>query len=149
MTSSSLTDRPTTTLPDPDQRPLSDVVIYDGHCVFCRSQVERIARWDRRAQLSFLSLHDARVAERYPDLTFEQLMEQMYVIDRAGRRHAGAGALRYLSRKLPRLWILAPALHLPGTLPFWRWCYRQVAKRRYALAGKSNCDGDSCKIHFK
>ena len=52
-----------------------------------------------------MSLHDPLVGERFPDLTHEQLMEQMYVVDRAGRRHGGAGAIRYLSRRLPRLWV--------------------------------------------
>jgi predicted DCC family thiol-disulfide oxidoreductase YuxK len=68
-------------LPGVNDRPKADVLIYDGQCVFCRGQVERLAAWDGRESLAFLSLHDPLVAERYPDLTHEQLMEQMYVID--------------------------------------------------------------------
>ncbi|MBP89621.1 MAG: thiol-disulfide oxidoreductase [Planctomycetaceae bacterium] len=130
-------------------RPDADVVIYDGQCAFCTGQVERLARWDRRGRLSFLSLHDPIVAERYPDLTREQLMDQMYVIDQVGQRHGGAAAFRYLSRKLPRLWLLGPIMHIPFSLPLWQWCYRQVAKRRYRIAGKEACDGDACDVHFK
>ncbi|MGI9471563.1 MAG: thiol-disulfide oxidoreductase DCC family protein, partial [Rubripirellula sp.] len=88
-----------------------------------------------------------RVTERYPDLTHEQLMDQMYLIDRSGVQHGGADAIRYLSRRLPTLWAAAPILHLPGSAKLWRWMYRQVAKRRYKIAGKS-CENDACSIHF-
>lgn len=136
-------------LPSLSDRPGAAVVIFDGECVFCRSQVARLARWDRAGQLAFVSLHDPVVAERYPDLTHDQMMQQMYLVDRSGNRHGGAAAFRYLSRKMPRLWLLAPLMHIPFTLPLWQWCYRQVAKRRYKIAGKQACDGDTCEVHFK
>jgi predicted DCC family thiol-disulfide oxidoreductase YuxK len=98
-----------------------------------------------------LSLHDPEVASRFPDLTREQLMEEMYVVDTRGNRYAGADAFRYLTRRLPRLYPLAPLMHVPFTRPLWRWGYRQVAKRRYAIAGKTGqaCDSDACSVHFK
>lgn len=136
-------------LVDPDQRPGADVVIYDGHCRFCRGQVERLAKFDRSGRLTFISLHDPRVSQRYPDLTHDQLMAQMYLVDTHGHRHAGAAAIRYLSRKLLLLWAAAPLLHLPGSLAIWQWLYQQVARRRYRW-GKTadSCDSGSCAIHF-
>lgn len=136
-------------LPTPRDNPQADIVIFDGNCRFCRAQVERLARWDGTGQrLAFLSLHDPEVARRFPDLTYDQLMEEMYVVDRRGRRHAGAAAIRYLSRKLPRLYVLAPLLHLPFSLPLWRWAYRQIAKRRYWLGGAAMaCDDEACRFH--
>ena len=136
-------------LPTIEDRPRADVVIYDGHCVFCRRQVERLHRWDGGRRLAFVSLHEPIVATRFPDLTHEQLMDQMSVIDQRGRRHGGAAAFRYLSRRLPRLWPLAPLMHLPFMLGVWQWIYGQIAKRRYLLAGKHDCSEGSCKIHFK
>ena len=139
-------------LPDPTERPAADVVIYDGNCNFCIGQVRNLRRFDCcGGRLSFLSLHDPRVADRYPDLSHQDLMDQMYVIDGSGKRHGGADAVKYLSRRLPLLWPAAPILHLPGSARLWRWMYRQVAKRRYRLAGKkhgSACDGDACAVHF-
>ncbi len=136
-------------LPSPHDAPQADVVIFDGQCRFCRGQVERLHRWDGKQRLAFLSLHDPLVEERYPDLTHEQLMDQMYVIDAEHRRHGGAEAARYLTRRLPRLWILAPLMHIPGSLPLWRWCYKQVAKRRYRWGKIDDCDGGTCEVHFK
>lgn len=140
-------------LPDPSDHPGADVVIYDGDCNFCISQVKNLRRLDCcGGRLSYLSLHDPRVAERYPDLTYDQMMSQMYVIDQQDRRHGGGDAVRYLSRRLPLLWIAAPILHLPGTASLWRLIYNQIAKRRYKLAGKKSgrpsCDDDACAVHF-
>lgn len=143
----------TVALPDPAQRPKADIVIYDGNCQFCRRQVERLEYLDRGGRLAFVSLHNPLVAERFPDLTHEQMMEQMYVVDQAGRRHGGAAAVRYLSRRLPLLWPLAPFLHIPGTMPLWRWGYRQIAIRRYRLnksPDQEQCEEDgACKAHIK
>ncbi|MGB7343358.1 MAG: DUF393 domain-containing protein [Pirellulaceae bacterium] len=138
----------TSSLPDPDEWPDRDVVIFDGECRFCTAGVMQLHRLDRFGRrLSFISLHDPRVAERYPDLSHDDLMRQMYVVDIAGNQHGGADAVRYLSRRLPLLWPVAPILHLPFTAGLWRWMYHQVAKRRYKIAGK-RCENDACSIHF-
>jgi len=137
-------------LPDPDQSPGTDVVIYDGACNFCMGQVANLRALDRfGTRLSFLSLHDPRVAERYPQLTHDQLMDQMYVVDQSGASHGGSDAVRYLTRRLPLLWPAMPILHFPGTAGLWRWGYQKVAARRYRISGKADqCDDDGCQIHL-
>ena len=138
------------TLPDPDTHPAADVVIYDGDCRFCCRQVQNVHRMDFGGnRLSFLSLHDPRAAQRYPHLSHDDLMDQMFVIDHSGKAHGGSDAIKYLSRRLPLLWPAMPLLHLPATARVWRWLYRQVARRRYQLAGKKSCDTDACRIHLK
>ena len=137
----------TNPLPSPEDCPGADVVIFDGECAFCQAQVRRLRAWDGRGRLAFLSQHDPSVPTRFPQLHTEQLADQMFVVDRRGDPHGGAAAVRYLSRRLPRLWPLAPWLHLPGTFWLWQWLYRQVAKRRYRLNGQ-RCGGDACKVHL-
>ena len=140
-------------LATPVDRPEADVVIFDGNCGFCREQVRRLDRWDSGHRLAYLSVHDPLTHERYPELTFEQLMDQMYVIDGRGRARGGADAVRYLTRRLPSLWWAAPILHFPFMMPVWRWAYRQIAKRRYEISkrmgGAAKCDRGSCELHFK
>lgn len=140
-------------LPDPIARPNADIVIYDGNCDFCRRQVERLARLDRKGRLAGLSLHDPEVQRRFPDLSHDQLMQQMYVVDRAGRRHGGAAAVRYLSRRLPALWPIAPFLHIPWTMPFWQWAYNKIAIRRYRwnqTDEQRKCEENgACEAHFR
>jgi predicted DCC family thiol-disulfide oxidoreductase YuxK len=143
--------KPAVHLPTPQERPNADVLIYDGHCKFCIGMVERLAWCDGKGRVAFLSLHDPEVVKRYPDFTYDQLMTQMYLVTQAGERYPGAAAVRYLSRHLPRLYWLAPLLHIPFSLPLWQWGYRQVARIRYSLMGKTNaaCDDGTCKVHFK
>lgn len=136
-----------TLLPRPDERPGADVVIFDGDCRICTAQINRLSRFDFGGRLAYLSLHDPEVAERYPDLTHEALMADMYVVDQQGRRHRGAAAIRYLSARLPALWWLAPALYFPGSLPVWQRFYRMFAKRRYRFGRIESCENGSCRLH--
>lgn len=134
-------------LPSPADRPAADVIIFDGHCRMCTGQILRLAACDLGKRLAYFSLHDPEVSRRYPDLSHDALMREMYVVDRQGRRHAGPQAIKFLSRKLPLLWPLAPLLHVPGTGRFWNWLYRQVAERRYRFGRLDDCPDGSCSLH--
>ena len=135
------------TLPNPVDRPEADVVLFDGHCRFCRAAVTRLDRLDSRGQLAYLSLHDPVVSERWPQLSHEQLMADMHLVSRAGDVYRGVDAYRYMSTRMPRLWWLAPLLHFPFSMPLWRMLYRQVAKRRYLIFGKTQtCEHGVCQI---
>ena len=142
-------------LPDPDEYPGRDVVIYDGHCEFCGTQVRNLLAMDKWSsvvgftrRLAFVSLHDARVKERFPDLSYDMLMEQMYVVTPAGTKFGGGDAVRYLSRRLPVLWPVMPILHLPGTASLWRRCYQWIARQRYRW-NKDECENGACAVHLK
>ncbi|MCE9545749.1 MAG: DUF393 domain-containing protein [Planctomycetia bacterium] len=135
-------------LPTPAERPGADVVIFDGHCRICSGQIMRLDRWFGGGRLAYLSLHDPEVARLYPDLSHDALMREMYVVDHNGGRHPGADAFRYLSRRLPRLWWLAPLLHIPFSLPLWSWLYRLVADNRYMFGRVDSCDDGACAVHF-
>ncbi len=136
-----------TPLPSPDQRPDTDVVIYDGDCRICTSQVSKLPWWDCQQKLSYLSLHDPLVQERWPDLSHERLMTEMCIVDTNGNRHWGAHAIRYLSRRLRRLWWAAPFLHFPGSMLVMQPVYRWIAKNRYRLSGTEACESDACQLH--
>lgn len=124
--------------------PVRDTVLYDGACRFCRSQIALLRRLDPTGRLAFTSLHDPSVARDFPEIPRDDLLSQMYVVDRTGQARGGAEAVRHLSRRLPLLWPLALPLHVPGSLPLWRSLYRFVAKHRYRIAGR--CEEGSCRI---
>ncbi len=124
-----------------------DVVLYDGQCNFCRSQINILRRLDGRNRLEFVSLHDPDVATSYPNLTYEQLMEQIWIVTPAGAQYGGAYAVKYLSVRLPILWPMAPLMHIPLSMPLWSFLYRQVAKNRYKIAGRDCDDGGTCSMH--
>jgi predicted DCC family thiol-disulfide oxidoreductase YuxK len=127
--------------------PTQDTVLFDGQCNFCRSQIDLLKRLDGQQRLSFVSFHEPEIASRYPDLSFEQLMAQMWIITNTDQRYGGAYAVRYLTRRLPILWPLAPLMHIPFSMPLWQFLYKLVAKYRYKIAGR-NCDeGGTCSLH--
>jgi predicted DCC family thiol-disulfide oxidoreductase YuxK len=134
-------------LPRPDERPEADVVIYDGQCRICTSQIRQLPKRDREGKLAYLSLHDPEVQRRWPDLSPERMMQEMVIIDRHGNRHWGAEAIRYLTRRLRRLVWASPFLHFPGSMFLWRPLYRWIARNRYRLSGGAQCDGGTCSLH--
>ncbi len=136
-------------LPNPQDRPGADVVIYDGQCKICTSGVSVLHRLDVNRRLAFLSLHDPQVGQVAPNLTHDQMMEEMWVIDPNGRQYGGAEGFRYLTRRLGLLWPAMPLLHIPGSLPVWKWGYRRFASIRYRFGRIAGEDcGDSCQVHF-
>lgn len=123
-------------LPRPEQRPGALIVIFDHRCKLCTESVRRLKRWDGNRRLAFLPLDDPDLA-RWPELDRRQLEEAIHLVDGEGRIHRGAAAFRILALRLPRLWLLAPLLYIPGSLPLWNWLYRQVAGQRHRLARKT------------
>lgn len=125
-------------------KPATDTVLYDGQCRFCQARVANLRRLDLRRRFEFVSLHDDRVARDFPEISRERLMQEIFVVDTAGHARSGATALRYLSRRLPLLWPLAPLFHIPGSLPVWNWLYRLVARNRMLLGGA--CTDNACRV---
>lgn len=125
-------------------KPVRDTVLYDGQCGFCRRRVANLRRADLWHRLAFTSLHDESVTHDFPEIPRERLHDEMVVIDTHGQVRGGATAVRYLSRRLPLLWPLAPFLHIPGTLPVWNWLYRLVARNRMRISG--TCETGTCRL---
>jgi predicted DCC family thiol-disulfide oxidoreductase YuxK len=137
---------PPAPLPSPGDRPDADVVVYDAHCGVCSAQVRKLPWWDCQNHLAYLSLHDPEVQRRYPDLSHDRLMQEMVIVDRRGRRHWGAEAIRYLTSRLRRLWWAAPLAYFPGSMLLWRPAYRWIARNRYRFSG-NQCETGSCGLH--
>lgn len=133
-------------LPSMEARPAADLLIYDGLCSFCHAQMLILHRLDRTGRLAYLSLHHPLSDELLPGMSFQQKMAAIALVTHSGRRYFAADAFRYLSRRLPLLWWLAPLLHIPGSLPVWQWLYAKVAAVRYRF-GRRHCDGGTCELH--
>ena len=114
--------------------------------IFAALKLNGSKRSIHRGRLAYISLHDPRVTERYPELSYEQLMAQIWVITPDHQSFGGADAIRFLSRYLPRLWWIAPVMHMPFAMPLWRYLYRVIANQRYRLAGES-CESGTCSLH--
>lgn len=142
-------NRSSLSLPSPSERLGADIVVYDGQCRICRGQIARLAHWDTRGDLAYLSLHDPEVHRRWPDLTHEMLMREMWVIEARGTKHAGPEAVRYLCRRLPSLRFAKVLLAIPGMMLAVRAGYRFVARWRYRFGRVDACDGSTCQVHLR
>ncbi len=127
--------------------PIQDVVLFDGECNFCKTQIGWIRWLDRGGRYRFLSLHDASIPEMNLGLSFDQMMEEMWIVTPRGDKYGGADAVKHLTRSIPLLYPLAPLTHFPGSLPLWRYLYRTVARLRYRIAGRT-CENGTCQIHL-
>ena len=149
MATATTVDARSKELPAPSELPDADVIIFDGACSFCQKNVRRLHDWDGQARIAFLAIDDPEVGRRWPELARTELMKHMHIVDRFGDVHVGAGAFRYLSRRLPRLWPLALLMHIPLTGPLWRAGYRWFARRRYELSKATDCADGHCDVHFQ
>jgi predicted DCC family thiol-disulfide oxidoreductase YuxK len=96
----------------------------------CRRTVRRLHRLDWLQRLRFADGTDAERRERFaPGLTEEQIMREMWVIER-GRRFGGYAAVLRISRAVPLLWPLFVAGSLPGIRRIGDAVYRSIAVRR-------------------
>jgi len=118
-------------------------VLYDGGCGLCRRSREMLERIDGKRRLRFVDIHDPEGAARgFPELRWEDLMEEMHVVDPYGGVTRGFDAFRTITGALPALWALFPLLHLPGVPAIGRRVYRWVAERR----GRGG-PGNTCALH--
>lgn len=129
------------------------LVLFDGHCAFCRSQAKRLERWaSNGTPIVTRDFQAPGALDDLPGLTLDDCMKAMRLVAPDGRIFAGAEAVaRLLATRL----IAAPFAYLyyvPGLRLLFEMLYAWVAKRRYALAKARRtvtCDGTTCSIHFE
>lgn len=121
-------------------------MLYDGACVFCTAQAARVRRISGgRIRIAPLQTALADV----PWIDPAEAARALQLVDRDGQSYAGAAAVvRLLRLTRPALgWLVLP-YHLPGV----RWladrAYDAVARRRYAIAGRTDdgCVNGACGV---
>lgn len=123
----------------PPERP---VVLFDGACAFCRSQLE-VLRARAGDRLDYVSFREPGVVERY-GLDPAACEEAMHVVEPDGTVHRGAAAVaRAWSRSRKAPW-LAGIYRLPLAAPLLERAYAWVAKRRFRIGGRV-CASGACE----
>ena len=123
-------------------RPGRVAVIYDGECSLCRTSAEAVRIFDNSNAIDLIDLHDADARAQFPDLTVQALMEQLHVVDDAGRVTRGARAVNEVLRHQQgvRGW-LAYLWYIPGYAWLADRQYKRIARSRYGV----DCDGRRIK----
>ena len=119
------------------------ILVYDGHCSFCRRWVARIARMDRSDTFEFVARQTEGLTERFPKLVEGDFNTGMRLITPDDAIHVGADSAYQIVRRL-RYWRrIAWLYHVPGIHWLTRAVYTWIAANRQLLGGK--CDDETCK----
>lgn len=109
-------------------------VFYDGDCAFCRDCVRR---WHGvlEAQGFVFEPQQGELGREKLGLKPGEVLPEIKILFFDGTLLGGMDATLKL---LPFVWWGKPIClfaRVPGAMPFLRWCYRQMAARRYCLSG--------------
>jgi predicted DCC family thiol-disulfide oxidoreductase YuxK len=119
------------------------VLVYDGHCNFCRRQASRLTGLSG-GRLKLESFHDPGVLERY-GLSRAACEEAMQLVLPDGRVFSGAAAAAQAFRLNPLLAWLSLFYAIPGLKQIADAVYRWVAKNRFRFGGR--CTDGACAHH--
>jgi predicted DCC family thiol-disulfide oxidoreductase YuxK len=132
-------------LPGPSSVAL--VVLFDGGCPICRRTVRALQRLDWLDRLQFADATNPRNRDTVAaGLTEAAVMQQMYVVDRQGRRSAGYDAQLRIAREVPLLWPFALVGWIPGLRQVGMAAYRYVAANRQR---RGVCSDELCSPVFR
>lgn len=115
------------------------VLIYDGQCSLCLRSVEWIRKRLEDEAPEFLAARDPVVAQRFPDLREEALLEEMHLVGPDGEVLKGSRAVEEVLRRTPRWSWVGLLLALPVIRRLARRVYAWVADHRTALGCGEHC----------
>jgi predicted DCC family thiol-disulfide oxidoreductase YuxK len=124
--------------------PARPIVVYDGDCSFCRSQVERMKRFDPTGRLEYLPRQTAGLEQRFPKLAHPDFNVGMRLIDSDASISVGADALYQIARRLNGVKYVAWLYRVPIMTQICRFGYARIAARRLRLA--QTCQTDTCEV---
>lgn len=121
-------------------------IIYDGHCRFCRSSVERLKTMDLFETTVFIDYQETEDITRiHPNLTRELAHSQLHGVDLSDLSLSGGFfAFRKLAFHMPMLWPLLPLFYFPGAGLAGPWIYRWISENRYLFHAGQICTHNAC-----
>ncbi len=123
------------------------VLIYDGHCGFCRESLIKIQTLDLFATLSYVDLHTVNDFKAlHPKLTKELAMSQFYLIEPNGKIFGGFDVFRRICFTMPMLYAMIPVFYFSGMRTIGSWIYKLIAKNRYLFHSNKTCQNNACYL---
>lgn len=108
------------------------LLIYDGHCGFCRHWVECTQKRVGEA-IDFAPSQD--VADQYPHISPEAFEQSVQLVAPNGSVQSGALAIFSVLSYHSKFWSIAlwKYKYIPGFAALSEWVYRLVAKHRSTI----------------
>jgi predicted DCC family thiol-disulfide oxidoreductase YuxK len=104
------------------------IVLYDGDCGFCRRSVDWVLRRDRDRRLTATPIQSTTGDFLLSDLTPEERVREVHVINDDGRRSSGGAAVKDVLDALPSTRALARVVSVSPRMT--QLGYRFVASNR-------------------
>ena len=120
------------------------VLVYDGHCNFCRRQAARLLALSG-GRLNLESFHAPGIFERYPRLTRAECEAAMQLVMPNGAIYPGAEAAAQALRLNPSLSWAGYLYYVPGLRQLANASYRWIARNRFRFGGR--CTDGNCIHH--
>jgi predicted DCC family thiol-disulfide oxidoreductase YuxK len=134
-------------MPPASTNPAPLIILFDGGCPICRRTVRTLRRLDWLDRLQFADATDPETRDRVaPGLTEAEAMQQMNVVDVAGRRYGGYEAQVRIAREVPLLWPFHLIGGVPGVRQVGTAVYRFIAANRQR---RGHCTDDLCSPAFR
>ena len=111
-------------------------VLFDADCGFCQRAVALLKRLDRGGRLAFTALQTPGAPARF-GITEDQAYEQLWALDRSGRRSGGAQAVATAADVALGTRALERALRVRLLRRAADRGYRWVAAHRHMLPGST------------
>lgn len=111
---------------------MSQTILYDADCGFCRWSLAWVLRWDRGRRLRPVALQDPEAERLLPGISEQERMASWHLVAEDGAVSSAGSAVAPLLRLLPGGRPLAAlATRFPGVT---ERAYRWVAKHRGRLS---------------
>jgi predicted DCC family thiol-disulfide oxidoreductase YuxK len=123
------------------------VALYDGHCRMCTAQTRQLQRLVGRHRIEPVSFQEEGILAGFPGVSYDACMQRLHVVRPDGRVFGGAEAVAQALTRIPLVGWLALAYYVPGVRQLAEALYRFVARNRYRIAGRVDCDGGTCHLH--
>ncbi len=120
------------------------IIVFDGHCGFCRISIGWLNVMDLFGRLEFVSAHAVDVTTLHSQLTLDKTLKQMYVIEQGDRLTAGFYGFRRLCWYLPMLYPMVFVAYLPFAGPLGQLVYRCIAANRFLFHQHRQCKDNHC-----
>ncbi|MBJ7450338.1 MAG: DUF393 domain-containing protein [Parachlamydiales bacterium] len=110
-------------------------IFYDETCPVCSREIRHLKKRNTNNLVQFLDISSNEALLKQHGLTFDQAMRRMHGIMPDGRVLEGIDLFIELYRLVNLKWLSSLLAFRPLN-PFWRFCYKIFAKKRYNAACK-------------
>ena len=120
----------------PEKKAQQVVCFHDGECPLCELEINFMKKIDKDQSIQWVDINEDKEALEQADITHQQAMDQIHVIDANGMQ-TGVDGFILVWQRLPYFRRLVPLVKLPVINQIAKFGYRLFAKYRLKITGRA------------